>query len=48
MEAPPFGMYLGKFIQTEDLPAVVLPMEAFVCQGLQISRHFITGGQHHK
>lgn len=48
VEASPFGTYLGKFIQTEDLPAVVLPMEAFSCQSFQISHHFITVGQHHK
>lgn len=44
----PLWHYLRKFIQTEDPSAVVLPMEAFVCQNFQISHHFITGGQHHK
>lgn len=42
MEGPPLGTYLGKFIQTEDLPAVVFPMEAFASQSFQISHHFIT------
>lgn len=48
VETPPFGTYLGKFIQTQDLPAIILPMEAFACQSFQMSHHFITGGQHHK
>lgn len=46
--ASPLGTYLGKFIQTQDLSAVVLPMKASARQSFQISHHFITGGQHHK
>ena len=48
MKVLPFGTYLGKFIQAENPPAVVFPMEASACQNFEISYHFIIGEQHHK
>lgn len=45
---PLLGAYLGKFIQTKDLPAVILPMEALAYESLEIPGHFISRWYHHK
>ena len=41
-------MHLSELVETEDLPAVVLPMEAPACQSFQVHHHFIRKGWHHK
>lgn len=42
------GTHLGKFIQTEDLPAVVLPAEALARESAETPCHLISRGRHHK
>lgn len=44
----PSGIYLGKFIQTEDLPTVILPMEAPAYESLETPGHFISRWYHRK
>lgn len=44
----PRGAHLGELVETEDLPAAVLPVEAPACQNFQVRHHFVRGGQHHK
>lgn len=44
----PAGVHLGELVEAEDLPAVVLPVEAPACQSFQVRHHFIHEGRHHK